>query len=271
VIILKLIKMKDSLNKNCVYFLVIFLFVLQGCTSKKKIVSETPVNDIEVSEIIKASKGNELNFKNIRNRIKVEYENGRINQSISLNFRALESEVLWISATMVVPIAKILMSNERLVFYEKFQKTYIDQEISQIMRIAGIKKPVKTIQNLLYGRPIIDINKAKWDRVENSRFYILKTSDQIQTTLFINPETYQLHQQRIFSPLLSSLITITYNNYRSFEDKFIPNNVLISWMRGDQIINIKLEYSQIDFPENLTFPMEIPADYKIKTLDEILN
>ena len=36
-------------------------------------------------------------------------------------------------------------------------------------------------------------------------------------------------------------------------------------------LKINLEYSQFDFPEKLTFPMEIPTDYKIKTLDEILK
>ena len=263
--------MHHSFKRNIVSYLLILIIVIEGCTTKKKIASDFPVNDIEVTEIIKATKGNELNFKNIRNRIKVEYDNGRLNQNISLNFRALEKEVMWLSASMVIPIAKILMSNERVVFYEKFQKTYIDQEISQIMKIAGIKKPVEAIQNLLYGRPMIDINKGRWGKVENSSFYILKSSSIIQNTLFINPRTYQLNQQRIFIPILSSLITVSYNNYRDYEGRSIPNNVLISYIKGDQIIKINLEYSQIDFPENLTFPMEIPADYKIKTLDEILN
>ncbi len=263
--------MHHSFKRNIVSYLLILIIVIEGCTTKKKIASDFPINDIEVTEIIKATKGNELNFKNIRNRIKVEYDNGRLNQNISLNFRALEKEVMWLSASMVIPIAKILMSNERVVFYEKFQKTYIDQEISQIMKIAGIKKPVEAIQNLLYGRPMIDINKGRWDKVENSSFYILKSSSIIQNTLFINPRTYQLNQQRIFIPILSSLITVSYNNYRDYEGRSIPNNVLISYIKGDQIIKINLEYSQIDFPENLTFPMEIPADYKIKTLDEILN
>ena len=263
--------MHHSFKRNIVSYSLILLIVIKGCTTKKKITSNLPINDIEVTEIIKATKGNELNFKNIRNRIKVEYDNGRLNQNISLNFRALENEILWLSASMVIPIAKILMSNERLVFYEKFQKTYIDQDISQIMKIAGIKKPVEAIQNLLYGRHMIDINKVKWDQVENSSFYILKSSTLIQNTLFINPKTYQLNQQRIFIPILSSLITVSYNNYRDYEGRSIPNNVLISYIKGDKIIKINLEYSQIDFPGNLTFPMEIPADYKIKTLDEILN
>jgi len=54
--------------------------------------------------------------------LRVEFDNGRLTQNIILSFRAVEDEVIWMSASMIVPIAKILMTNERFVFYEKFQK-----------------------------------------------------------------------------------------------------------------------------------------------------
>jgi hypothetical protein len=107
--------------------------------------------------------------------------------------------------------------------------------------------------------------------IENPNYYVLKSSKGIQSTLFINPETFKLDQQRIYLPILSSLITVDYSNYKILEGKTFPNNVLISYIKGSEIIKINLEYSQFDFPEKLTFPMEIPTDYKIKTLDEILK
>ena len=258
-------------NKTGKIFILLLLFFLAGCSTKKKIVSDRPINDLEISEIIKNSKKSELKFQNLRNRVKVEFNDGRSTQTVSLSLRALNQEIIWISASMIVPIAKILLSNERIIFYEKFQKTYINQEIDIIMNALGIKNPVKSFQNLLLGKSIFDINRGSWERVENPNYYVLKSSKGIQTSLFINPKTFLLDQQRIFIPMLSSLITIDYSNYKNIEDKIVPNNVLISYLRGTKIIKINLEYSQFDFPNNLTFPMEIPTDYKIKTLDEILK
>ena len=163
------------------------------------------------------------------------------------------------------------MSNERFVFYEKFQKTYIDEELSQVSKLLNIKSPVKLLQNIFYGRPVIDINKANWDRIQNSNYYVLQSSKVFQTTLFINPKTFQLEQQRIFIPLLSSLITFNYRNYKNINGKSVPSEVLISYMKGSQITRINLEYSQFDFPENLNFPMEIPSDYKRINIDEIIK
>ena len=258
-------------NKTGKIFILLLLFFLAGCSTKKKIVSDRPIKDLEISEIIKNSKKSELKFQNLRNRVKVEFNDGRSTQTVSLSLRALNQEIIWISASMIVPIAKILLSNERIIFYEKFQKTYINQEIDIIMNALGIKNPVKSFQNLLLGKSIFDINRGSWERVENPNYYVLKSSKGIQTSLFINPKTFLLDQQRIFIPMLSSLITIDYSNYKNIEDKIVPNNVLISYLRGNKIIKINLKYSQFDFPNNLTFPMEIPTDYKIKTLDEILK
>ena len=259
-------------NRRCLFlFSLILLFILEGCSVKKKIISDAPEKNIEVSEIIKNVRNSELKYKNLRNRIKVEFNNGRSVQTVNLNLRALEKEVLWLSASMIVPIAKVLMSNEKFVFYEKFQKTYINQDISQITAIAGFNRPVDVLQRILYGQSIMNLNKSDWKRIENPNHYVLQSTKGLQTTLFFNPKTFNLDQQRIFIPFLSSLITLEYNNYKVVEERVVPNNLLISYIRGNQIIKINLEYSQFDFPENLTFPMEIPANYKIKTLDEILK
>ena len=54
---------------------------------------DVPEKNIEVSEIIKNVRNSELKYKNLRNRIKVEFNNGRSVQTVNLNLRALEKEV----------------------------------------------------------------------------------------------------------------------------------------------------------------------------------
>ena len=139
------------------------------------------------------------------------------------------------------------------------------------MRAAGIKRPVELLQNLLFGRPLSDITKGDWDRIENSNYYVLQSKSGIQNTVFINPESFQLQQQRVYLPLISSLLTIDYGNFKRIDENLVPTSVRITSMRGSDVISINLEYSQYDFPDNLTFPMDIPEGYKLKTLDEIIK
>ena len=263
--------MKTTYKAYSFLYSVLLLIVFQGCSTKKNLVSDFPIAGIEISEIIKNSRKTDFTYENLRNRVKVEFDNGRVTQNIILSFRAIEDEVLWLSASMIVPIAKILMTNERFVFYEKFQKNYIDEDLSQLSKLLNLKNPVNFLQNILFGSPVIDINKVKWEKIQNSNYYVLQSSKEIQTTLFINPKTFQLEQQRIYIPLLSSLVTFNYRNYKNIDGKTVPSDVLISYIKGNQITKINLEYSQFDFPENLNFPMEIPSDYKLLTLDEIIK
>ena len=263
--------MKTINKAYAILYYSLLLIIFQGCSSKKNIVSDLPRAEIEISEIIKNSRKTDFTYENLRNRVKVEFDNGRLTQNIILSFRAIEDEVLWISASMIVPIAKILMTNDRFIFYEKFQKNYIDDELFQVSKLLNLKSPVNLLQNILFGSPVIDINKGNWDRIQNSNYYVLQSSKGIQTTLFINPKTFQLEQQRIFIPLLSSLVTFNYRKYKNIDGKTVPSEVLISYIKGNQITKINLEYSQFDFPENLNFPMEIPSDYKRLTLDEIIK
>jgi hypothetical protein len=263
--------MKTTYKAYSFLYSVLLLIVFQGCSTKKNLVSDFPIAGIEISEIIKNSRKTGFTYENLRNRVKVEFDNGRVTQNIILSFRAIEDKVLWLSASMIVPIAKILMTNERFVFYEKFQKNYVDEDLSQLSKLLNLKNPVNFLQNILFGSPVIDINKVKWEKIQNSNYYVLQSSKEIQTTLFINPKTFQLEQQRIYIPLLSSLVTFNYRNYKNIDGKTVPSDVLISYIKGNQITKINLEYSQFDFPENLNFPMEIPSDYKLLTLDEIIK
>ena len=263
--------MKTTYKAYSFLYSVLLLIVFQGCSTKKNLVSDFPIAGIEISEIIKNSRKTGFTYENLRNRVKVEFDNGRVTQNIILSFRAIEDKVLWLSASMIVPIAKILMTNERFVFYEKFQKNYVDEDLSQLSKLLNLKNPVNFLQNILFGSPVIDINKVKWEKIQNSNYYVLQSSKEIQTTLFINPKTFQLEQQRIYIPLLSSLVTFNYRTYKNIDGKTVPSDVLISYIKGNQITKINLEYSQFDFPETLNFPMEIPSDYKLLTLDEIIK
>ena len=69
--------MNNKTGKIFILSSLLLLFFLEGCSTKKKILSDLPSNDIEVSEIIKNSKKSELKFQNLRNRVKVEFNDGR--------------------------------------------------------------------------------------------------------------------------------------------------------------------------------------------------
>ena len=49
-----------------------------------------------------------------------------------MQLRIKSDEIIWLSATMLVPIAKVIILKDKFRFYEKFQKTFFDGDISAI-------------------------------------------------------------------------------------------------------------------------------------------
>ncbi len=253
-------------------FILIFL-ALSACSVNKNSSSNTVDLDLDLKTVVKEIKKSENKFKNVRNRAKIEFDNGKTIQGISLNLRVLENEALWISASMIVPIAKALITKQRLIFYEKFQRTYIDTSLKS-NKGQSLPLSIELIQNILFGKPVVDINKRNWKIIQNPNRYVLTPSgDQeiIQPTLFFNPTSFVLEEQRIYFSEINTLLAIEYKNFKSADEISIPTEVFMSIIQNGEIFKITIEYSQIDFPENLTFPIEIPEGYRKININELLQ
>lgn len=253
--------------------IIVFFMVLSGCSVNKTNSNNASDLSLDLKSVVKEIKKSENKFKNVRNRAKIEFDNGKTIQSIVLNLRVAENEVLWISASMIVPIAKALITKDQLVFYEKFQRTYID---TSLKNNKGLLQPIsiELIQNILFGKPVVDVDSRNWKIIQNPMQYVLtpsKNQENIQPTMFFNPKDFVLEEQRIYFSSINALLIVEYNNFKSLNEKNIPTEVFMSIIRNGKISKITIEYSQIDFPQNLTFPIEIPEGYKKININELLQ
>lgn len=253
--------------------IIVFFMVLSGCSVNKTNSNNASDLSLDLKSVVKEIKKSENKFKNVRNRAKIEFDNGKTIQSIVLNLRVAENEVLWISASMIVPIAKALITKDQLVFYEKFQRTYID---TSLKNNKGLLQPIsiELIQNILFGKPVVDVDSRNWKIIQNPMQYVLTPSnnqENIQPTMFFNPKDFVLEEQRIYFSSINALLIVEYNNFKSLNEKNIPTEVFMSIIQNGKISKITIEYSQIDFPQNLTFPIEIPEGYKKININELLQ
>ena len=78
----------------------------------------------------------------------------------------------WMSANMIVPIAKLLVTPERVSFYEKFQKTFFEGDVSFINQQYNTSFEFKDLQNLLMGLPLTNFNRGRWETISHPKYYI---------------------------------------------------------------------------------------------------
>ncbi len=81
----------------------------------------------------------------------------------------------------------------------KFQKKFFEGNFSFINEYLGIDFTYKNIENLLTGKPIVDIRQGKWEQIKNPKFYVISPKapkNQLRPIFFFDPSTLMLKEQR---------------------------------------------------------------------------
>ena len=223
------------------------------------------MKDIQAKDLTKSIAKNQLDYKKFHSRVKTTYDNGKRKQQIIINLRMEKSKSIWMSANMIVPIAKLLVTPERVSFYEKFQKTFFEGDVSFINQQFDTSFEFKDLQNLLMGLPLTNINRGRWETISHPKYYILTPKSnklRFRPTFFFDPNNFLLLEQRFMVPGTQQSLTVKYLNHQKLDGEFIPGEVQISLFNGSELTRIKLEYTSADFPDRLSIPFDIPAGYE---------
>ena len=257
--------MKKNIGLRFLFTLFVMSMFVLSCKSVAVLPTKQPLAKVDVKllgkEIDKAS----TRIKTFRARVKAEYKDGKQQHQLSLNLRMEFDKTLWLSASILVPIAKLLITPTRVGFYEKFQKTYYNGDLSFINEQLGTTYSFSDLQNILLGNPITDMTSVGFDRVDHPQYYVLvpKTeNDQFRPTYFFDPNTFRLKEQRFIVPGSSQSLSIKYLKSQKMEGKTLPKEIEISLFDGSNLVQIRMDFIRIDFPKNLTVPFTIPNGYK---------
>lgn len=242
-----------------------WVLILAACKSPALPSSRTPMKDIQLKELTKSISKNQLNYKKFRSRVKTTYDNGKRKQQIIINLRMEKSKSIWMSANMIVPIAKLIITPERVSFYEKFQKTFFEGDVSFINQQFNTNFEFNDLQNLLMGLPLTNLNKGRWETISHPKYYILTPKSnklRFRPTFFYDPKNFLLLEQRFMVPGTKQSLTVKYLNHQKLEGEYVPGELQISLFDGSELTSIKLEYTRADFPDRLSIPFEIPSGYQ---------
>ena len=239
--------------------------VFAACKSPLLPPSRIPMKNIEINDLTKSISKKQLEYKKFRSRVKTTYDDGKRKQQIIINLRMEKSKSIWMSANMIVPIAKLLVTPDKVSFYEKFQKTFFEGDVSFINRQFNTSFEFKDLQNLLMGLPLTDIHRGRWETVSHPKYYILTPKSKklrFRPTFFFDPNNFLLLEQRFIVPGTQQNLTIKYLNHQKLEGEFVPGEVQISLFDGRNLKRVNLEYTRTDFPDRISIPFDIPSGYE---------
>ena len=254
--------MKKNFNIGLILLSTVMLF--SGCKTVAVLPTKTPLKNANLEALVSRIKSNYPKVNKLRSRIKATYDNGKREQQVIIQFRMENRKKLWLSATMLIPIAKLMITPNQVSFYEKFQKSYFQGGFDLINKPFGTNFRFSDIENIFLGKPILDPGYGRWKQISNPQYYILIPQGKragLKPTLFFDPVSFLLKEQRVIIPQNNYSITIKYLQHLRIEGESVPSLIEIILFDGNERQALKLEFTRTYLTEEINFPFEIPKGY----------
>ena len=249
--------------KSITVYLLLAVFLV-GCKSVAVLPTKTPVKNANLEALAARIKSSYPKIDKVRSRIRATYDDGKRKQQVIVQLRMENKKNIWLSATMLIPIAKMLITPDQVSFYEKFQKTYFEGNFDLINAPFNTSFDYTDIENIFLGKPFLDPGAGKWKQISNPQYYILLPQGKrsgLQPTLFFDPVSFLLKEQRVLLPESPYSLTIKYLRHLRVEGKSLPSLIEVTLFDGTKSQRLELEFTRTDFTEGIRFPFEIPKGY----------
>jgi hypothetical protein len=242
---------------------VVFFMLLMGCGSNKVLTIGNADKRLSAKAIVKNHYSNQLDFKTIRGRIRVDYDDGGNAQSFGLSFRMEKDKAIWMSATLSV--VKVFITPKRVSFYNKLDNSYFDGDFSFISNLLGAELDFEKVQNLLLGQAIFNLRKESYRAgIANNSYELkpIKDFNLFKRLFLVEPRNYKMALQQISQPEENRLLNVNYKTYQKIGDKVFPDKIEVTALEEGRTVKIALEYRNVEFNQRVSFPYNIPKGYK---------
>lgn len=240
-----------------------FLALFVSCKSGKVLTNGTVDKNLSAKSIIRAHYQNEIDFKTLSGKMKIDYSNGDDNQRVSVSLRMEKDKAIWISAPF--GIVKAYITPDRVSFYNKLENSYFDGDFSYLSNLLGTELDFEQVQNLLLGQSMFNLRDEKYNIEITEKNYQLKprrAAELFKTLFQIEPKNFKIATQQLAQPQKKRLLEINYKNYQEIGKMVLPNEVFITAIDNKIKNTIAIEYRNVEFDRDLNFPYKVPSGFK---------
>jgi hypothetical protein len=267
-------------------FLVIGIVVVSGnsCRSTRKIqtvitkkadtvqviaVTDPRADSLRyIREVYDQVMKNKIDFNTFSAKVKVDFE-GNDGKKTDFNafIRLKKDSVMWISIIAALGIEgfRVLITPDSVKVINKLDKIVQLRSVEYLREVANIPLTFDELQDLLIGNPVyLDSNIVGYKKEEQT-VSLISVGELFKHFITISKDDYSLQHSKLddVDAVRARTADITYGG---FENK---NGVRFSTVRRITIsekkkMEIRLEFKQWDFNGDLSFPFNMPRNYKVQ-------
>jgi hypothetical protein len=243
------------------------LLLLSACKTKKLITTSTEkVTLLSAKNVIHNYEVSKFHQKTVSAKLKTKFKNNSTSVSVTIKLRLERNKRIWMSATKLgIPIAKIMITPYKVRYYEKINKTYFEGSLASLTKHIGKKLDFKDFQNLLLGQPVLNLKRGKYiSKITDNKYELSSKKNKrfYKIVFLLNPDNFKLNKQEIRNLGKDQKAAINYPSYMNIQGEQFPAAINITANDEDRKLSIFMNYSQVVFNKDLSFPFNIPKGYK---------
>jgi len=253
--------------KKYIALVLMSAFVI-SCKSKAVAVQNTdkPVEATkEDRKAIAKHYDNKLDFKTLNIKASAKYEDEKQSQNVTAEIKIEKDKQILVSVRFLgITMAKALITPTTVSYYEKIKGTYYEGDFTSLSKWLGTELDYSKVQNLLVGEALDDLRKGKYTQTIVENLFKLEDEKEakIKKTFYLDSEKYLLQKEEISQPAESRMLAIKYSDSKTFNQGILPTKIEINAVQPKGKTDINLEYNNITFNEELSFPYSVPSGYK---------
>ena len=237
--------------------------LLMSCKTKGLVAESVATKPVAATSIAKAQNDLIKSFSTTSIRGHARYDDGRNTQNVSLDIRMKKDEIISTSVRVLgITMAKVQVTSQGVQYYEKIDNTFFEGNFSALQQWLGLPLNYLHLQRLLLGQPIEPVKTNGTTLVQNDLHNLLQNSELGQLHYAFEGKQFLLKEQRILDVINQRSLTVSYLSFQNTAVGILPKNIEIRASQNGENISIRMEYQQMNFNEDLSFPYKVPNGSK---------
>lgn len=257
------------MKKYCALFI---LILVTSCKPKAFLAEGTASKTLSADKIISNHYSNKTDFSTLSIKASAKYQDDKQSQNVQAEIRIKKDEKILVSIRILgITMAKALITPTAVQYYEKIGNKYFEGDYVALSQWLGTDLDFQKVQNMFIGKAIDDLHKGNYAVSIMEKLYKLQSNPDGNTdkTFFFESSNFLVKKQEINQVNLDRTLQVVYPDYKKYNEMILPLSLAIDARQKESKTTIDIEYKNVSFNEELTFPYSVPEGYERIFIDKI--
>ncbi len=209
---------------------------------------------------------NRISFTTFSAKIDLDYTDAEGKKyDVNAHIRMQKDSAIWISITAILGIEglRAFITRDSVKLLDKQNKIYTARSVSYLQEMTALPLTLSSLQDLIIGNPVfLDSNIISYSKSPTTiSFLNIGSFFKNLFTIGATDKLVQSSKLDDMDELRNRTCYLTYIDYENKKGVNFPAKRTIH-VSEKKKLDIKLDFKQYEFNETLSFPFNIPKNYK---------